>query len=163
MSPVSFGLNPCGCCFFFTFFFYHFTFSNSQFSVLSSSSLFFFFTCCFRLSFSLTLTLLAIFFFYFCESLCWNTTPIPSPTHITAQKPPVGKRTDESSFALDCCFFFFHIVFCFPFILTYVLYYIGVHFALEVIQAVSCCMFFFSFLNGWVSMTGDKRRNAPSL
>lgn len=114
MSPASFGLKPCGRCLLFFFYssfhiyIYFFTFSNSA---LSHTSLF---TCCCRLSCSLTLILLAIFLFLW-VSLLKHHAHTRHHLHPTAQKPLVGRRTDESGFAPDCTVFPRRVLLCFLF------------------------------------------------
>ncbi len=150
MSPASFGLKPCGCCFLFTFT-HHFTYFFSLSPTLHS--LFFLIHPFLHVAVG-CLSQKLWFFLFLWVSLLKHHTHTHYPSYPTAQKPPVGRRTDESSFALDCTVFprrvmlFFYSNLC-P----------QSQWCLLCLEGDSDC-FLLPFFNRWgVLMTGDKRRN----
>lgn len=139
MSPASFALKPCGCCFLFTFTHCFSLFFLSSLSALCS----FLFTSFYKLLQAVLFTHSDssghLFIFYFCQFHCWNTTPIPRNAHIRKlKKPPVGRRKWKQL----CSWLYSFSKSCFSFILTYVLSHNAVRSALKVIHTA----FFFAFI-----------------
>ena len=95
MSPASFGLKPCGCCFLLTFTQLFFPLSALSFPPLS--------TQCSRLSFSLIL--LAIFFIFVCLT-AETPHPYPGSTQIQKLRSPQWEGEEMKAAQLLTAHFF---------------------------------------------------------